>query len=265
MVSRREVLARAGHIAPSATPMKVPIMRAQSLLLAATLVLAGSASASAQVIPERKPTGPVRAQFDIGIAVAQPLGAFRQYVKIGGGLEGSFIWNLTRDGAWGVRFDGGFLNYGRETKRTRFSNTVGDRIRVDVNTTNNIGMLGVGPHLQVPHGAIRPYLHGLVGFSYFFTESSVEGVDDELDFARTTNFSDGTFTYGGGGGLLIPLRVKSAPVSINLGARFLHNGETSYLREGSITDHPDGTITIAPLKSEVELMVYHLGVNIGIR
>jgi hypothetical protein len=240
-------------------------MRIHSLLLAATLAIAGATPASAQSSDLPSRTGPVRAQFDIGLAVAQPLGAFREYVKIGGGLEGSFIWNLTRDGAWGLRFDGGFLNYGRETKRTRFSNTVGDRIRVDVNTTNNIGMLGVGPHLQVPHGAIRPYLHGTVGFSYFFTESSVEGVDDQLDFARTTNFSDAAFTYGGGGGLLIPLRVKSAPVSINVGARFLHNGETSYLREGSITDNPDGTITISPLKSEVELMVYHLGVNIGIR
>ena len=239
-------------------------MRIHPLLLAA-LALAGGTRASAQILSEPKPTGPVRASFDIGLAVAQPLGAFREYVEIGGGLEGSFIWNLTRDGAWGLRFDGGFLNYGRETKRTRFSNTVGDRIRVDINTTNNIGMLGVGPHLQVPHGAIRPYLHGTVGFSYFFTESSVEGVDDQLDFARTTNFSDAAFTYGGGGGLLIPLRVKSAPVSINVGARFLHNGETSYLREGSITDNPDGTITISPLKSEVELMVYHLGVNIGIR
>ena len=248
-------------------------MRVQSLFAASALaigVMLAPPAGAQGVGPSAGPVtavyqGPVRGQFNVGLSVAQPLGAFRQYVKVGGGVEGGFLWNLSRDGAWGIRADAGYLIYGSENKRTRLSNSIGDRIQVDVSTTNNIGTFGIGPSLQVPRGAVRPYLNGLVGFSYFFTESSVEGTNNDIDFARTTNFDDATLTYGGGGGLLFPLSVKTAVVSIDLGARFLHNGETKYLREGSIQDNPDGSITFTPIRSEVELIVYRLGVNVGFR
>ena len=245
-------------------------MRYSSLLAAPALALAVAASAvhaGAQITMESgsRPTGPVRGTAGIGLTFAQPLGAFRDYVDFGGGFDGHLVWNLTRDGAWGVRLDGGYIIYGSETARKRLSNSIGDRIQVDVNTTNNIGMLGVGPQLVVPHGTIRPYLNGVAGVSYFFTQSSVEGTSNNVEFARTTNFSDAAFAYGGGGGLLFPLHVKSAPVSIDLGARYLHNGRTKYLREGSITDNPDGSISYTPIRSEVELMLYQLGVTIGLR
>ena len=230
----------------------------------AALALALPAAAVAQVAPA--PQGPDRATISIDLAVAQPLGEFSDYVKIGGGLDGSLVWHLSGDRAWGLRVDGGFITYGSETKRTRLSNTIGDRIRVDVNTTNNIARFGVGPQLQVPHGRVRPYLHGTAGLSYFYTRSSVEGIDDQdNEFAGTTNFSDWAFTWGGGGGLMIPFTVKTNTVSLDLGARYLKNGRTRYLREGSIVDQPDGSIAYTPIESEVELLVYNIGVSIGLR
>ena len=236
-------------------------MRYHSIL---ALLLLAPAAAGAQLQLAR--SGPDRGAFSIDVVVAQPLGAFRDYVKIGGGIDGSLLVNLSRDRAWGLRVEGGFLNYGNETKRTRLSNTIGDRIQVDVNTSNNIARFGLGPQLSVPHGRVRPYVHATGGLAYFFTQSSVEGIDDqENDFARTTNFSDWTFNWGAGGGLLIPFSTKSNTVSLDLGARYLKNGDTRYLREGSIRDLADGSIEITPIESEVELVLYSVGVSIGFR
>ena len=234
-----------------------------SMLTAA--LLASPAAAGAQLLDDR-PRGPEKGAIGVSLVVAQPLGAFRDYVKVGGGIDGSVLVHLTRDRAWGVRIDGGFINYGRETKRTRLSNSIGDRIRVDVNTTNNIARMGVGPQLTVPRGPVRPYLHGTIGFSYFYTQSGVEGVDDtDNEFASTTNFSDAALSWGGGGGLLFPFKTKGTTVAVDFGARYLKNGRTRYLREGGITDNPDGTIDVSPIESEVELLVWNLGVSIGLR
>lgn len=236
-------------------------MRFHSLL---ALLVAVPAVAGAQLHPGH--AGPDKGAVAIDIVVAQPLGAFREYVKIGGGIDGSLLVNLSRDRTWGLRIDGGFLNYGNETKRTRLSDNIGDRIRVDVTTSNNIARFGVGPQLSIQHGPVRPYLHATGGLAYFFTQSAVEGIDDEdNDFARTTNFSDWTFNWGGGGGVLIPFTTRRNTIALDLGARYLKNGNTRYLREGSIQDLPDGEIAFTPLESEVELVVYSIGVSIGLR
>ena len=84
-------------------------------LLALLLAVPAAAGAQLSVQPRRADKGAVA----IDIVVAQPLGAFRDYVKIGGGIDGSLLFNLTPDRAWGLRIDGGFINYGNETKRTR--------------------------------------------------------------------------------------------------------------------------------------------------
>ena len=93
----------------------------------AALLLALPAVAGAQVAPA--PQGPDRATISIALAIAQPLGEFRDYVKIGAGLDGSLVWHLSADRAWGLRFDGGFRERGeihdandrgyRGRKRTR--------------------------------------------------------------------------------------------------------------------------------------------------
>ena len=228
-----------------------------------TLSAAVPLSARAQLL-ERPPSRPQdRASGGVGLTYAQPLGAFRNYVQYGFGAAGNLVIRLDRQGIVGLRVDGGYVNYGSETKRVRLTSTIGDRIRVDVNTTNNIAALGIGPQLMVPRGRVRPYVNGSVGFSYFFTESSVEGSNDSQQFASTTNFDDGTMHYAAGGGVVIPFRVKTTPVALDVGARYLNNRRTRYLREGGITDQSDGSITINPIQSRVELVAWSVGVTIG--
>jgi opacity protein-like surface antigen len=225
-------------------------------------VLVAGAPAAAQ---EPVTFGPARFEGGLHGIVAQPVGEFDRYVDVGFGLGGTFRINLDPRGAASVRFDLAFVNYGNETKEVCLGGGVGCRIRLDLTTSNNIGSGHAGLQFMVPSGPVRPYVHGGVGGSYFGTESRVRGTNNSDDFASTTNFDDGTFSWIGGGGLLIPLSLGRTPISIDLGARYLGNGEVTYLTEGGITDNPDGTISLDPIRSEANLVKYYLGVSVGIR
>ena len=54
------------------------------------------------------------------------------------------------------------------------------------------------------------------------------------------------------------------PILLDLGATYHRNGEVTYLRKGSIVDHPDGSITVTPIRSEANFITYRIGVSIGI-
>jgi hypothetical protein len=107
--------------------------------------------------------------------------------------------------------------------------------------------------------------YATAGGSYFFTQSSVGGSDDGDQFASTRNFSDNVPSYGYGGGVFVPIAVRNALVGLDLGARFIRNGHTRYLREGGVTDLPGGGYSVSPIESETSLVVYHLGVSVGLR
>ena len=81
---------------------------------------------------------------DINFAVAQPLGDFSDFIGAGYGLTGGFVWNFDRDRVFGIRAEGGFVQYGSE--RTSVC-PFGCRVNVDVNTDNDIVFAGVGPQI----------------------------------------------------------------------------------------------------------------------
>jgi opacity protein-like surface antigen len=143
---------------------------------------------------------------------------------------------------------------------------VGGRIWVDLTTDNNIAFIGGGPQIGLPTGAFRPYVNGFVGVSYIFTESSVGGTSSGETFASTTNFDDASFAYGGGAGLYIPVSRRGRnPVSLDAGVQYRHGGQADYLVKGGITDYPDGSIAIDPIRSETNLFSFHVGVSVGVR
>lgn len=235
--------------------------------LFALLALASLAAAplSAQAFPRSGPLGPPRAFAGLTGIVALPQGEFADSVDVGFGVAGHFVYRLDRSGLLGIRVDGGFVNYGHETQRLPLSSTLGGRVLVDLTTTNNIFFFGAGPQLAVPDGRLRPYVNGSVGLAYFQTESSVEGTRTDESFLSTTNFDDLTFAYGGAAGLYIPLRQGDAPISLDLGVRYHDNGRAQYLREGSIRDNPDNTISFEPIESEANLVTFHVGVSVALR
>jgi hypothetical protein len=236
--------------------------------LAALLLL--PVVASAQVFQvgredQEQEFGPRRSPVFGGASLVygRPTGSFASYVKQGFGADGFVRYKIDRQGAFSLGLEGGFLQYGRETFRVPLSSTVG-RINVDVTTSNNILFLGFGPQLMVPTGPVRPYVNGGIGFSYFFTESSVEGSDDDYSFAETTNFSDAVFTKMGGAGIYIPFGSRRE-AGLDIGARYHGSGRTRYLREGSIEDRPGQAPLIHPVETETKLWSWRIGIVAGMR
>lgn len=210
---------------------------------------------------------PIRARAGGAFTIAVPTGEFADYVGTGWGVNGHFTLGLAGEGALGLRFGAGFVNYGNETKTVCLSQTVGCRITVDLTTSNNIAYANLGPELAVPVGPLQPYVNLSAGFSYFATMSSVKGTGNISgdNFANTTNFDDVTFAWQAGTGLRIALPVERTPVAIDIGVRYHTNGEAEYLREGGIVDNPDGSITLHPIRSEANLLTINIGVTAGIR
>ena len=243
-------------------------MRTTPVLLALLLAAAPAAAQSCEYDYdcndpwlEQRPTG---GYLGGGLALARTQGEFSDYVDGGIGFDLAYVHRLDRDGWLALRVDGGMLIYGHESQRVPLSNTVGGRVLVDVNTTNSIGFIGVGPQIGVPDGRLMPYVNAYAGYSYIWTGSSVRGTWDDDPFAETTNFSDWTFGYGGGGGVYIPLRRGPAPISLDLGVRYQNNGEAEYLRAGDIQDNPDGSITVYPVRSATDLLTFRVGVSVGV-
>ena len=232
-------------------------MRTLPLLLAALVAAPNAAPAQRD--------GPPAYFFAGGtLGVAEPAGELADHVETGYGITGHVLFRPYPEGFFGLRLDGGYVNYGRESRDVLLSSTVGGRISVDLNTTNDIVFLGIGPQIGVPGDRVQPYVNGMVGVAYFTTSSSLRGELDDESFANTTNYDDAVLSYGGGAGLYVPLRTGRAPISLDLGVRYHRNRDVSYLREGGITDNPDGSITLHPIRSDTDLLTFHVGVSIGI-
>lgn len=201
---------------------------------------------------------------DVGGQLARPTGEFKSNVDAAWGFGAAIRHNFRWFEPLGLRGDFTFLNYGNERKRVPLSQTV-NRVTVDMTTRNNIAVFSGGPELMVPRGPIQPYVYGFAGYSHFFTESSVGDDHEGGSFASTTNFHDGGLATGWGGGVRVPLRVRSALVAMDAGARLTRNGTRSYLRHGDIIDQPNGSMQLNARTTDADFWQYHLGASISLR
>lgn len=206
-----------------------------------------------------------QARIDIGLLGADPVGDLGRYVDAGGGLQ--FAASLPLEGTRRLRLRGdlGFVVYGYESRRVCLSAPVGCRIELDLNTTNGIFFGGVGPELLLATGPVEPYLNASFGFSYFATTSSLDSSWGSEDFASTTNFDDIVMAWRAGGGVRVRVSGGRHPVHVDLGVERHENGLADFLTEGDIEDHPDGSITLYPTRSEANLVAFRVGASIGFR
>ncbi len=230
-------------------------------ILTSALAMAALVASEAVAQDRRGSQQTKRSLVGINGVLARPVGEFQDFVDWGGGIDLYGVINFP--GPVGIRIDGSFLSYGHESFQQPLSNTI-QRVTVDVDTDNLIASLGVGPQLTLGQGALSPYVYGTVGFSYFATVSSVSGTADPDAFASSTNYDDVTAALTAGGGLLLRISRGEHPVSLDLSVQKTYNGETTYLREGSILESPDGSISFIPIRSETNLVTFRIGVAIGV-
>jgi len=207
-------------------------------------------------------------QASLYLTVGAPQGDFKQNVnRPGYGLSGFAGYGLGRTPLmFGASL--GVIVYGSESRREPFSTTIPD-VTVDVVTNNNILFGHLIVQLKSNRGPFRPYLEGLFGFNYLFTETRIENPSEPgEEIASTTNFRDFTWSYGAGGGLMFKVaervpeegewKKRKIRLFVDVKVRYLFGGEAEYLKEGSI--RRQGTeVTFDVSRSRTDLFSFHLG------
>jgi hypothetical protein len=200
-------------------------------------------------------------QGGVSFTLGFPMSEFKDNLKrtgVGGNVEALLI--QTGPASMGLNI--GYLNYGSETRRERFSSTIPD-VMVDVNRTNNIVNFHLLFHIAPPLMTVTPYAEGLFGGSYIFTETTIDSRDEQV--ASSTNFDDFAWSYGAGGGLLIHL--YSNPVSdisniyLDFKVRYLFGSEAEYLKEGSVYLE-NGFAKYEVERSKTDMLTVSLGVAV---
>jgi len=202
----------------------------------------------------------------LGLSLGFPEGDFKDNVKrTGFGITGNFNIFDSKPGlpfCFGINV--GYMNYGNENRREYFSSTIPD-VYVDVDRSNNIVNFNVLFQVMPYKGNVRPYLEGLFGGSYLFTETKITSVNSNDEIASSTNLYDFAWNYGGGAGLLVNL--ISEPTMPNIGqmfldikVRYLFGTEAKYLKPGSVTiSHGRAYYDIS--KSKTDLITFTVGVT----
>lgn len=178
------------------------------------------------------------ANFSLGF----PQNEFKDNVtQIGFSGVGHFVYNF-RNSPISMGLSLGYLVYGSETREESFSLTVPD-VLLKVTTSNNIFLCHFLFRVQPPKGRLRPYLDGLIGLNYLYTNTRVlsQRSSEDNPIARTNIYNDLVFSYGAGGGLMIEVLSKKKEkkegffvMYIDLSARYLKGGRAEYLKKGSI-------------------------------
>ena len=111
----------------------------------------------------------------INFTLAFPQGEFKDNINrlgYGGSLQ-FLIFNPTSVMPASLGLNVGYINYGSESRRSAFSNPIPD-VTVDVDRTNNLVNFHLLFQIISPTGSVRPYVEGLFGGSYLFTETSIK-------------------------------------------------------------------------------------------
>jgi hypothetical protein len=179
-------------------------------------------------------------------------------------VSGAYLFRLDTQGILSLRADVAAVQYGNESKRSAFSETVGDRVQVRTRTSNYIFPMTIGPQLAWPSGPIRPYVNAGVGAQAFVTESDVEGVDDLFVIARSTNQSDVALAWVAGGGISVPIVRGATRAQLDVSMQYINGGRARYLAPGSIIDLQGGEVRISSLESTTHLVMVRVGARIGL-
>ncbi|TVR17592.1 MAG: hypothetical protein EA391_04350 [Balneolaceae bacterium] len=214
----------------------------------------------------------VAIEFDLGV----PQGEFSdQLDKLGWGLNimGGYRFG---DTPFMLGLEFGFMNFGRDVRDAPLSTTIPD-LRVEVENSYNLLHGDLLLRLIPPPTTVRPYIEGLVGFNYFFTETVLRdrGSFSGEERLRDTNFEDTSLSYGFGAGVQFQLyrdrsterasdEITPSAVYLTLASRYMFGREAEYLQQGSIeVNTQTGEVFYDVSRSETNLLYFKLGVAIS--
>lgn len=230
-------------------------------LLSAACLLAAPLALSAQRDPRAASAPSGRGAVGIHFQVTEPKGEFGANTNNGFGVGAYVLGALDDNKIVNLRGDFSFVSYANSRRRIPLAGT-GGLIQLDLRTSSNIVSVVAGPQLLGPTGTFTPYASALGGFSVFWTESSVEGSQNQDAFARSTNSSDAVWAYGGAVGSYIRVANGTYPVRLDLGARFLRHDDVRYLTADRIRTAFENNATPVPVRGRADFVTYYIGANI---
>ncbi len=204
-------------------------------------------------------------EFGVDFILGSPQGDFGRTVDdLGYGLDLYGAYQL-RNSPVALGLDIGFLTYGTTRRTEPFSPNIPE-VNVRVSTSNNIAFGHLLTRIQPSDGVIRPYLDGLFGFNYLFTESRIRDERSQDEIASSTNFDDITLSGGFGAGSKFHIyrtfdedSNRLINLFLDLRARYILGGEAEYLREGSI-QRDNGNLIFDVERSRTDLLTFHIGI-----
>ena len=217
---------------------------------------------------------------DIALIGQLPKGEFKdEGVPTGFGLGINGLWYPSKQ--FGLGLNVGISQYGNSERQIPFSYYT-DLITITEKTTNDLAYGHLLLKIIPFQGNVRPYFEGLWGMKNLSTTTELtnnncyddnETSYDDCEIASSTNYSDNSFSYGGGGGLEISLTSFGGDedsgiegvLSFFINARYMIGAEAEYLKEGAITfsDPQDGPVqtTFDPSTSKTDVLQISLGLN----
>lgn len=201
----------------------------------------------------------------INFSLAFPINEFKDKVdNVGFGISGEFLLITPKvQSPFGIGVNAGYFIYGMESRREPFSLTIPD-VFVNVDRTNNLVNFHLLFQIGLPAGRIRPYVEGLFGGSYLYTETNIKSDYNNNEVASSVNFDDWAWSYGFGGG--IGILVAGDPVTnfgavyIDLKGRYLFGSEAKYLKEGSV-EIIGSRVTYLISESKTDIITAHAGIR----
>lgn len=217
---------------------------------------------------------------DIALIGQLPKGEFKdEGVPTGFGLGINGLWYPSKQ--FGLGLNVGISQYGNSERQIPFSYYT-DLITITEKTTNDLAYGHLLLKIIPFQGNVSPYFEGLLGMKNLSTTTELtnnncyddnETSYDDCEIASSTNYSDNSFSYGGGGGLEISLTSFGGDedsgiegvLSFFINARYMIGAEAEYLKEGAITfsDPQDGPVqtTFDPSTSKTDVLQISLGLN----
>lgn len=220
-------------------------------LMTLALLAAGAVPASASDVPPG---------FQIGLNFIPsfPLKGFHDGLNanpLGGGLD--MLWRF-KGSPVSAGLSLAVQGYGWTTRMEILSPDIPE-VPVKVGTGNNIFFGHLLVRLQPAEGKFRPYVDGLVGMTYLWTETGIYGRDSNR-LTSAVNFDDSAVSFGVGGGVMLPIiRKPRFGLLFDAGARVIFGGQANYLPKGGLV-RENGGLVANYLTSRTDLVTAHVGI-----
>ena len=201
--------------------------------------------------------------FDFGFALGTPQGSFLQSLERNSyGVDLAATYRVPYTPVH-LGFGMVYQNFGWSERDEFFSPNI-QEVLVRVRTTNNM----ITPHFLVRFeprmGAISPFVEGLVGFNYLYTQSSVLDDWGNEEIATSVNYDSFTYSHGIGGGIKFNLYEgfdgdgDFFGVALIVKAKYMLGGEADYLREGDLVRTRRG-MDYSINRSRTDLNTFNVG------